>query len=282
MGVSVSKRVSEVKQPRGGFLNPRLLTVAEVSGDHETVSLEKENVHATIIGLVVDYMTRYMLTDDLIESFHVSMMGASSAENFGIRNAFAIANDLMGEINGLDDNSIYSACKLVSFDAWFRDPMSASMAKKYDEINADESTIENIRCMIKRSMKFFEIYGPIKKEAFTFEPVKWKKSDYDKMIKTNHGSCGGYTATVSSGDGDFLTEDTMWDFKVSKSAPTSKHTLQLLMYWVMGQHSGQDIYKKITKIGIFNPRLDKVYTYDMRNVSSEVIKTIEEDVICYE
>ena len=112
--------------------------------------------------------------------------------------------------------------------------------------------------------------------------MKWKKSDYDKMIKTNHGSCGGYTATVSSGDGDFLTEDTMWDFKVSKSAPTSKHTLQLLMYWVMGQHSGQDIYKKITKTGIFNPRLDKVYTYDMRNVSSEVIKTIEEDVICYE
>ena len=32
-----------------------------------------------------------------------------------------------------------------------------------------------------------------------------------------------YTETVSAGDGDFLTSDTLWDFKVSKSKPTNKH-----------------------------------------------------------
>ena len=47
-------------------------------------------------------------------------------------------------------------------------------------------------------MKFWEDYGPIVKDGFTFEP-------------------NGYTEIVNSGDGDYLTADTIWDFKVSKS-----------------------------------------------------------------
>jgi ABC-type cobalamin transport system permease subunit len=73
----------------------------------------------------------------------------------------------------------------------------------------------------------------------------------------------------------------MWDFKVSKSEPTNKHTLQLLMYWIMGQHSGMDIYKNIDKVGIFNPRLNKVYLLEMNTVSQEIIKQVEDEVICY-
>lgn len=155
------------------------------------------------------------------------------------------------------------------------------MSKKYDEINADDTTIANIQCMIQRSIEFFKIYGPIKQDGFSFEPVNGNKDDYDKMIKTNTGTYGGYTATVSAGDGDFLTTDTLWDFKVSKSAPTSKHTLQLLMYWVMGQHSGQEVFKNISKLGIFNPRLNKVYIYDTTNISKDIIDIVEKEVICY-
>lgn len=102
------------------------------------------------------------------------------------------------------------------------------------------------------------------------------------MIETGRGTYGGYTATVSSGDGDFLSEDTLWDFKVSKSKPTSQHTLQLLMYWIMGQHSGQDKFKNITRLGIFNPRLNTVYLLNMEDVSPEIIATVEKEVICYE
>ena len=90
--------------------------------------------------------------------------------------------------------------------------------------------------MVKRSVSFWNMYGPIIKDGFTFEPY-------------------GYTKTVDTGDGDFLTQDTLWDFKVSKAKPTNKHTLQLLMYWIMGQHSGKDEFKNISNLGIFNPRL---------------------------
>lgn len=115
--------------------------------------------------------------------------------------------------------------------------------------------------MIQRSLNFFDNYGPIICDGFTFE--------------------GGYTPTVSKGDGDFLTEDTLWDFKVSKSRPTNKHTLQLLMYWIMGMHSIHPEFNKIKKIGFFNPRLNIVLTYDLSKLSNVIIKTIEDEVICY-
>ena len=53
------------------------------------------------------------------------------------------------------------------------------------------------------------------------------------------------------------------------------------MYWIMGQHSGQRIYKNITKLGIFNPRLNKVYLINVSDIPKSVIKAIEKEVICY-
>ena len=62
------------------------------------------------------------------------------------------------------------------------------MAKGADDINPDAETIQNIKIMVQRSVKFWEDYGPIVKDGFTFEP-------------------NGYTETVNSGDGDYLTAD---------------------------------------------------------------------------
>lgn len=136
------------------------------------------------------------------------------------------------------------------------------MAKGADETNPDRNTVDNIRIMVERSIVFWNKYGPIVQDGFIFKP-------------------NGYTQTVDSGDGDYLTADTLWDFKVSKAKPTNKHTLQLLMYWIMGQHSGQEIFKSIDKLGIFNPRLNTVYLLDMKIIAQETIDEIERDVICY-
>ena len=50
----------------------------------------------------------------------------------------------------------------------------------------------------------------------------------------------------------------------------------------MGQHSGQEIYKNIIKIGIFNPRLNTVFLHDINDIPESVIKAVEKDVICYD
>lgn len=50
--------------------------------------------------------------------------------------------------------------------------------------------------MVDRSVEFWKSYGPIVKDGFDFKP-------------------NGYARTVDRGDGDYLTADTIWDFKVS-------------------------------------------------------------------
>ena len=101
------------------------------------------------------------------------------------------------------------------------------------------------------------------------------------MISTGEGTYGGYTPKVSTGDGDFLTETTMWDFKVTKKSIKTQHTLQLLMYYIMGMHSKQDVFKSITSIGFYNPRLDQVHLLDLTDIDESIIKEIEREVIGY-
>lgn len=256
--VSVTNRITQIKQPRGGYINPKKLSVRELEDDR--ILNASENVHATIMGLAVDYMTRFMRGTPVKTAFDISLRGARIADRFmddALEDAVSMANG----IRGLDDASIINACKLCTFDTWFRNPMAAAMAKTYKDTEPDGPTIENIRMMVERGMEFWKLYGPIKADGFTFG--------------------AGYTDTVDSGDGDYLTEDTLWDFKVSVNPPKKEHTLQLLMYWIMGQHSGEEIFDGITRIGIYNPRLHTVYHIDIADVGEEVIEEVEREVIGY-
>lgn len=257
---SVTGRINSIKQPRGGYIKPSEFESINLN-DEKTLN-DEENVHASVIGMAIDYLTRFVMGTDLNEAFKISLLGANLAKKSGVRNAEKEAKSYLNGIHGLDNNSIINACKIVTFDVWYRNPVGAMLAKTAKDTNPNEATIENIKIMVERSISFFKEYGPITVDGFTFEPH-------------------GYTAIVSSGDGDFLTADTLWDFKVSKSKPTNKHTLQLLMYWIMGQHSGKEEYKGITKLGIFNPRLNIVYLFDINKVSLATIAEIEESVICY-
>lgn len=257
---SVTARINDVKQPYGGYLRPSAMNRIDMKDDN--VLSEVENVHASIVGMAVDYLTRFMMGASVEEAFHISLMGASLAEDFGRRKALKEAIRYLTSICGIDDESIVNACKLVTFDVWFRATMKAPLAKTASDTNPDADTVRNIKIMVKRSLRFWQTYGPITKDGFTFEP-------------------SGYTAVVNSGDGDYLTADTLWDFKVSKDKPKAKQTLQLLMYWIMGQHSGKPEFKNITKVGLFNPRLNLVYTYEMAKMPKSVIEEIEQNVICY-
>ena len=258
---SVTQRIKEIKQPRGGYIKPSQFKLQKI--DDEKILNEQENVHASVIGIAVDYLTRFVMGADVLEAFKISYMGARVAESMSKqKSALKTAQKLLVGIKGLDNNSVINACKMVTYDVWYRNPMGAMLAKGVEETNPDLETIENIQIMVERSVKFWEEFGPIIQDGFTFEP-------------------NGYTDTVNTGDGDYLTVDTLWDFKVSKSKPTNKHTLQLLMYWIMGQHSGQKIYKNITRLGMFNPRLNFVYTLDLADIAPEIIEEIERDVIGY-
>ena len=165
----------------------------------------------------------------------------------------------MNDVKGLDDASIINAMKLVGFDVCFRAGFMGY--RPVDEIQPDAMTIDNVRVMVKRSLEFLDCYGPKVLDGFTFE--------------------GGYTEIISSGDGDFTTSDTLWDFKVSKDKPKKEYTLQLLMYWIMGLHSIHPEFKNIKFLGIYNPRLNCVYRQNVTQIPSEVIAKVSTEVIGY-
>jgi len=249
--VSVTKRISTVKQPRGGFIKPTDFVITKLL-DIDILN-ENENIHASLVGLAVDYLTRLLIGEPIEEVFKISLLGASKV------NEFELALDLMQKIHGVDENSVVNACKLVGFDVAYRSGVQGYRA--VEDINPDEATILNVKIMVNRGLNFITLYGPIVKSGFTFE--------------------GGYTSSIKSGDGDFLTANTLWDYKVSKSEPTNKHTLQLLIYYLMGLHSIHSEFQQIKNLGMFNPRLNKVYLLPVSNISNEIINEVNSAVIGY-
>lgn len=249
--VSVMARVKQVKQPRGGYINPKEFNVFELIDGIDLYPTE--NIHATLMGIVVDYLTRFTLGTSLEDAFKISLQGA-----FNIKE-FEYASDLLSEIKGLDDNSIKNACKMVGYDIVYR--AGAAAYTPVQNIEPDFHTISNVRTMIERSITFNEKYGPIIKAGFTFE--------------------GGYNKTIDTGDGDFLTETTLWDFKVSKAGPTNKNTFQLLIYYLMGLRSIHPEFKNIKELGIFNPRLNTVYLLGVNDISPEILSEVSSEVIGY-
>ena len=248
---SVTQIVSKTTQPRGGFL-PMKFFKKEVFDDGCILN-ESENIHASLVGMAVDYLTRFSMGASVDQAFHISCLGATCVGKL------PKAEALKKCISGLDDLSITSACKLAGFDVCYRSSISGY--KPVETINPDKPTIENIRIMVTRSIAFWNKYGPVVCSEPTFT--------------------GGYTDTVDSGDGDYLSADTLWDFKVSKTSPTSKHSLQILMYYIMGLHSIHDQYSSITKLGFFNPRLNTVYICPINSIPADTITIIENDVLCY-
>lgn len=251
LGQSVTQRIGSITQPRGGYITPKSLTVTQL---HSTETLEPvENIHPGLVGTVVDYLSRFASGATAEEAFDISLRGAYGAGEL------PLAVRLMDGITGLDDASIVNAVRLVGFDVVYR----AGMARYAPvlRLSPDSDTVSNIRRMVLRAVSFFDEYGPVTADGFTFE--------------------GGYTATVRAGDGDFLTADTLWDFKVSKNPPTKDHTLQLLMYWRMGLHSIHPAFRSVRFLGIFNPRTNTVYRIAVEDIPDDIIALVEADVIGY-
>ena len=249
--VSVTQRVKQIKQPRGGYLPVKAFTVTTLE-DGQLLNPE-ESIVASLVGTAVDYLSRFMDGTAVEEAFEISLLGARAmrmeAKAFG----------LLDDVKGLNDLSIINACQLAGFDSAFR--AGPLFYRPVEGIVPDQATIANIRTMVERSLSFFKAFGPVTADGFTME--------------------GAYTATITTGDGDFLTKDTLWDFKVSTNKPNKDHTLQLLIYYLMGRRSIHPEFQTIEKLGIFNPRQNTIYQLPISDISDEVIKEVETVVIGY-
>lgn len=216
--------------------------------------LEKiDSYYKSIQGIVVDYLTRFMNGTTKQIAFHISLMGAEKVDELDN------AKELLSKIKGLDEKSIFAACQLVGYDVAFR--RGSQYFTPIEKIVPDKRVIQNIVVLVNRCITFLKKNGPVIFDGFTFE--------------------GGYNEVISSGDGDYLTADTLWDFKVSESKPEINHTLQVLVYYILGIHSVYKEFQAIKKLGIYNPVLNTAYTISLSDISDEVFYNVSRDVIGY-
>jgi hypothetical protein len=180
--VSVTQRITQVKQPRGGYLNPKDL-VGTVFDDGIELNTE-ENIHASLVGLAVDYLTRYMMGSPIEKAFAISLKGSRVIQQEDK------AKEFLRQVKGLDNQSITYACKLVGYDVCAR--AHTIGYKPVENISADEQT---------------------------------------------------------------------------KHKPSNEHTLQLLMYYILGHRSVHKEFQDISKLGIYNPRLNTAYLLEISKIN---------------
>ena len=257
---SVTSVTKQFKQPRSGFINPKDFEALQFNDSN---SIQEDNqIHQQIVGMTVDYLTRYLIGQDKREAFKIQLLGAEIAASRGLECAY-MADEYLDRIDGINAEQVIAACKLSTFDIWFRNCSQAMYCSSADETEPSDIAIKNIITLVNRSIQFIDNYGPIKQYGFDFQP-------------------NGYTRKITSGDGDFLTDDTLLDFKVSKNKLTNKQSLQLAVYWMMGQLQGNPIFKGIKYIATFNPLLNQYCKFDMTKLQADIIAQIATDVIGYE
>lgn len=260
MGCSVTQRIKSISQPNGSLLKPSLFTVTQF--DDGKILYDSENVRPANVGMAVDYLTRYMLGENIEDAFSFAYVGASiAADEYGRGDILLLWDKLSECVRGLDDDSIISACNLTTLEIWGHNAEVASGLDGHTYFVPNSVTVVNIRTMVQRALTFFEKYGPVVMCGFEFGD--------------------GYSDVVTCGEGDYLTADTLWDFKVSKYNLRSDQTLQVLMYLLMGKRSSYKEFDTVNRVGIFNPRQNRAYTLNGDRIPKEVIEYVWKYVLCY-
>ncbi len=250
---TVSERVKSVEQPDGGFLNPALMTVT-VQGEGDWVLNRDESTNPDLTETAVYYLWMFMLGRPAEKAFGTCLYAAIMDDQDDI------AREMISGIKKLDRDSVVNAVNVCGFDVCYKADVPYT---EVDMMMPDDATIDNIIVMVKRALAFSEEQG-----LASIGPV---------------GFDGGYSATVRNGSGDFMTVDTIWNFRTSWSMPDEKDTLRVLMYWRLFMHSScsESEKKRVRFIGIFNPRRNEVYRIPVANIPDDLIVTLDRDVIEY-
>ncbi len=247
---TITERVNTVTQPDGGYLNPAKMTVT-VLGEGAEVLNHKESTNPDLVETAVYYLLRFMLGKPAKSAFNTCLYAALIEVND------EIAQKMVDGITGLEKYSVINAVNLCGFDLCCK--ADVSYDNEIDRRVPDDATIENIIAMVRRSLLFSKEYG---------------LNSIDRL-----GFDGGYTNTVRNGFGDLLTEDTIWNFRTSWSAPNEKDTLCVLMYWRLFVHSVTHEPNSVKYIGIFNPRRNEVYRIAVADIPDDLVLKIDRDVI---
>lgn len=233
------------------------LNINTIKFEDNKILNKENNISNTLIVIAVKNLIKYQLGIEKEDAFMTSIYGASNIEeNYK-------CFKLLKKINSLDKKSIICACKLATYDVFTIPSSFILMNTKFPKkIKPDLKTIENIRTLVQRGINFDRNY----EETFSF----------DIYFDDN-----AYTKNISTGKIDFLTNDTIWNYKISDRKYDKNDILKIIIYYLMLKHSDSKLYNEIKKVGIFNPKRNEAYVLEIKNIPKEFLDNIENDVIGY-
>lgn len=240
--VSLTNRINNIKQPKGGFLPLDSFNTRVFFDKFDSIIPVDYTPQPQLKGLMVDYLIRVHLGFNKRDAFKISLFGADLLDDTGLAN---IALSFINTQDVSDLVSLSSAYHLVKYDVAYR--RGVQYYKPSVRSGMGVSDWREVSHMVIRALNFFE------KES-------------QNIIDVGVTFDGLYSDLVTSADVDYISQNTLWDLKTSKDEPNIKDTLQILGYYLMGLMSGDERFKKIDTIGIYNPRLNKSYTLPISEV----------------
>lgn len=255
---TVTNRVGQIKK-QSRFL--KLKDFEQVYFEDGLSLSDDVSVSAPLIGTVVESLSEFLLGQDKNEVFKEAAYGFylfTKTRKENNDEVLGSIEEILSNIKGLDKESIQYACLLSNYELYFRSSYYVPVTIE----NIDDETIKNIEILVNRTVKYFSDNTTFVTSGVTFE--------------------GAYNDVIKKGDMDILTEDGLWDIKVKKSHIQTKDSLQLLTYYVLGLHSDKkDMFTRLNKIGVFNPKLNLAYTINVSDIPQETISNVEKEVIGY-
>lgn len=244
--VTVRQLIPTIHQPRGGYVPVALFKDVIYDDGKTPYAIEEENVSPSSMGVVTEWLARVHFDDAQNVIVSVQLGAAQLGESEKVMK-------LLKKIKGTDDESIDAAFKLLKYEIFYRTGKISEESKL-----PDEKTRENLRIFVERNIKFIESQ---------VKPYRFGKGLFY------------FSGCISSGEVDFLSKDTIWDFKLSKDELKIDQTLQVMIYYLMLPRSLLSNISSIDKIGLFNARLNKCWVAHISDVSMRAIEEIHQNVM---
>ena len=256
---SITKICQNAKQPHGGYLplkNFKKITYDFLPYDGS----EEYNISPNIFGNAIDYGSRIFFDDNIFDICLQAANAIGPKVHRRLNKEIKKLNKYLDKNNEYNKEAVILLCNIVYFDIVYR-------SGQYSEedlftCDPDDTTVFLINLYIQRTLEFFKEVGPVCATGFTFEDA--------------------FTHLFTSGDGDFLTKNTIWDIKALKANPNAQQTLQVACYYVAAKHSKKEIYKNINSFGIFNPRKNTAWILNEEEVNSDVLSIVANQFMGYE
>jgi hypothetical protein len=286
---SVTDKIKHIEQPENGYLSLDLFT-ERICGDTTPIVC---SIKPLYVGKIIDDVIHEIIRSDYSKIFRSEINGYktrldwfSTCFSTGTKRSKQkqahqiIEEDLKKHV---EIEYMLSKLKLYAFDNDIKNMLNFTYGIVQYSIWEDDFGYISSRATVDDSRpKGLSLEDEEKLEIINMRTLKWLQDSYKKRIVPDFKFYpDGYSDFVKYGVGDFVCDNTLFDIKCIKEKPTIENTLQILMYYCMGLHSNNRLYKDIDRIGIYSPVTNIEWTIAVKDIPKESIDTIFRDILCY-